>query len=87
MLSPGYLESNKGVHINQNINLPAFTKKDIKAIKIAKKFNVKHFAISFTNHVSDILKIRKMVKKSDFIISKIETNKVKTFIKMENLSI
>jgi len=75
VLNPGYLESNKGVHINQNINLPAFTKKDIKAIKIAKKFNVKHFAISFTNHVSDILKIRRMVKKSDFIISKIETNK------------
>ena len=40
--SSGYLESNKGVHINQNISLPALSEKDEFAIKIALKNQNNH---------------------------------------------
>lgn len=73
VVEPGYLESNKGVHINQIIKLLALTKKDEYAIKIANRNKVKLFAISFVNKSSDIDKVRKLVNNNSFIISKIET--------------
>ena len=36
VISSGYLENNKGVHINQNILLPPLSEKDRYAIKVAK---------------------------------------------------
>ena len=51
----GTIENNKGVHLkNRRINLNYVTKKDLKAIKIAKKYNIKNFALSFTNSNSDL---------------------------------
>ena len=73
VIEPGYLESNKGVHINQTIELQALTHKDEYAIKIANQNKVKLFAISFVNRSSDIDKVKKLVNDDAFIISKIET--------------
>ena len=70
---PGYLESNKGVHINQIIKLQPLTEKDEYAIKIANQNKVKFFAISFVHRSSDIDEVRKLVNNKAFIISKIET--------------
>lgn len=69
----GYVESRKGVHINQNIVLPPLSIKDIFALKLAKKFGIKHFAISFVNSHYDVIKVKKLVGNKAFIISKIET--------------
>jgi len=73
VIEPGYLESNKGVHINQIIKLQPLTEKDEYAIKIANQNKVKFFAISFVNRSSDIDKVKKLTNRNSCIISKIET--------------
>ena len=75
VVEPGYLESNKGVHIYSEITLDPLTQKDRKAIEIAKKFDVKIFALSFANNKTDISEIKKIIPKKNIIISKIETRK------------
>ena len=57
VINSGFLENNKGVHlVNRNINLPFLTDKDFEAIKIAKKYNINNYALSFTNSTKDIEK-------------------------------
>jgi len=74
-LSSGILENNKGVHIiNRTIDLNYLTPKDLKAIKIAKKLNIKNFALSFTNTKSDIINFKKILP-SDKKYYKLETSK------------
>ena len=73
VISSGYLDNNKGTHIvGHKIVLPPLTKKDIKAIQIGKKLNIKHFALSFTNSAKDVLFFNKMLPNS-YKIFKIET--------------
>ena len=88
VISAGYLESNKGVHFKQNIVLNFLTQKDFKAIEIAKKENIKYYALSFANNQNDVVKFKKIInKKKSFLISKIETlNALKNFNKIANLS-
>jgi pyruvate kinase len=73
VISEGRLESNKGVHFQCPIKLEPLTKKDIECIKIAMKHSIKYFAMSFVNCAEDISKLQKIVGRSKFIISKIET--------------
>ena len=75
VVEPGYLESNKGVHIYSELRLDPLTQKDRKAIEIAKKFDVKIFALSFANNEADVNEIKKIIPKKSIIISKIETRK------------
>ena len=64
VLEGGSLENNKGVHVvNRNIKLNYITEKDKQAIDIAKKMNVRHFALSFTNSHKDMFKFNKLLKK------------------------
>ena len=87
VISSGKLEKNKGVHIDDEIKLDYLSQKDLTAIKLAKKFNVRIFALSFSNFPEDVLNFRKLIKKKDFLISKIETaNAVKNFRKISDLS-
>ena len=73
--SEGLLENNKGVHLhNRKIKLNYLTIKDHEAIKIAKKYNIKNFALSFTNSKEDIKKFNLILKKENKIY-KIETKK------------
>ncbi len=81
--NPGIIDSNKGVHINKNINLKPLTNKDVEAIRISKKLGVKKFALSFTNTSRDLEIIRKLINKKDFLISKIETKK--SLINLDNI--
>ena len=69
----GILDSKKGVHVNSNIKLPPFTKKDIYALNLAKKFRIKFYAISFVNNDKDLKLVKKIIGKKSFVISKIET--------------
>jgi pyruvate kinase len=82
VISDGYLESNKGVHAFGEIKLNSLTEKDLKAIKIAQKYNIKFYAMSFVNKGSDVERLRKLIRKKDVIISKIETKN-----SLKNLSI
>lgn len=83
VIRSGRLENNKGVHIeNRKIKLEFLTKKDFQAIVIGKKYDVKNFALSFTNSVEDIIKFNRLLKTENKIF-KIETkNAVKNFNKM-----
>ncbi len=87
VVKEGMLESNKGVHINSNIKLSPLTQKDIYAIKLAKKYKIKHFAISFVNNHKDIELVKKLTGEKSHIISKIETkNAVLNLKKISNCS-
>jgi pyruvate kinase len=88
-ISPGYFETNKGVHlINRKIKMNTLTEKDLKCIEVAKKFNISHFALSFTNSLEDIKNFSLLLNGKKKIF-KIETQKAiknfKYFIRKENL--
>ena len=75
VVSEGYLEPNKGVHFDTNIDLKPLTDKDYAAIKLAKKFKIKIFALSFANSSKDVKLLKSILHKNDTLISKIETRK------------
>ena len=86
IITGGLLESNKGVHlINRNISLGYITKKDKLAIDIARRMNIKHYALSFTNTHKDVLKFNKLLK-GKVKIFKIETrNAIKNLNKIMSI--
>tara|TARA_B100000242_G_C43036118_1_gene483062 strand:+ start:713 stop:1681 length:969 start_codon:yes stop_codon:yes gene_type:complete len=72
-LNGGKLEANKGVHlVNRKIKLNYLTVKDFNAIKLAKKYNINHYALSFTNTLEDVEKFNELLPKK-MKIFKIET--------------
>ena len=73
VIQGGVLDSNKGVHVSQNITLNPFTKKDLEACKIGEKYNIKNYALSFANSATDVKNFKKIFKKKVTIISKLET--------------
>lgn len=73
VINPGFIDSNKGVHFQDNINLPPISDKDRLAVEIAKRNNIKIFALSFCNNKDDLNEFKKILNKKSFIISKIET--------------
>ena len=75
VLKSGYIEANKGVHFDKGIKLSPLTTKDIKAIKVAKYYEVKIFALSFANSSKDVKYARSFLEKNDQLISKIESRK------------
>ena len=87
-ISSGSFENNKGVNVsNREINLDFLTQKDLKAIGIGKKKNIKYYALSFTNTLEDIQKFNKIFKKEKKIF-KIETKRavknIDKFFKIAN---
>jgi len=81
VIKNGLLETNKGVHLkNRKIKINFLTDKDMQAIKIAKKYKIKNFALSFTNSANDIKKFNLMLKKERKIF-KLETKQALKEIK------
>lgn len=83
--SSGKIENNKGVHLeNRKMNLNYLTKKDLKAIEVGKKLNIKYFALSFTNTTKDIVKFNNLLKTKKKIFkieTKIAINQFKQMLK------
>jgi pyruvate kinase len=80
-LSGGYLEGNKGVHLqNRKIKLNFLTYKDKQAIQIGKQNKIKNYALSFTNTHRDVLDFKKILKKENKIY------KLETLSSVKNLS-
>ena len=69
----GYVDSNKGVHFQKTMKLNYLTDKDFECIKLAKKYGINKFALSFTNKAYDVIRFRKIIGNKSFLISKIET--------------
>ena len=60
--NPGVMDNNKGVGLlNRKIHLNYLTESDLRSIEIAKRHNIKIFALSFTNSVDDIDKFKKLL--------------------------
>ncbi|MFA6023165.1 MAG: sulfate adenylyltransferase [Candidatus Pacearchaeota archaeon] len=65
----------KAVHISSDtFKLPAFSKKDLKAIEIAKKYGIKHFTLSFMECKDSVNYFRNLYPEA-VIYSKIESKK------------
>ena len=69
----GIVYPNKGISVDRNIDLPSFTEKDIKAIEIANKCNLKIIFLSFCSNGEDVISLRKIITPDVKIISKIES--------------
>jgi pyruvate kinase len=74
IVTEGIMGSNKAVSVNRPILMDPLSSKDKEAIKIAKEYGIKHFALSFASRVEDVRLIRKLTSEDSFIISKIENS-------------
>jgi pyruvate kinase len=69
----GYVGSKKGVHCDGvNHALPPFSEKDLKAIDVAKEFDIKYFTLSFINSENEV-KYFKNLYPDSVAYAKIET--------------
>ena len=73
ILSNGKIGSNKGISVDREIHLPAFTEKDIYAFNLAKRMGINTIAFSFAAKGEDIEKLRQLFDYPVNIISKIES--------------
>lgn len=74
VISQGYLEANKGIHLeNRKIKLKCLTHKDNEAIKIGKIHKINDFALSFANSSKDVKYFNKLIGSKSNKIFKIET--------------
>jgi|SRR5208282_4063905 pyruvate kinase len=69
----GRVGSNKACNVRRDIELPAITVKDRKAIEIGREMGVDHFALSFANRPADVQEMRELIGPSAMLISKIES--------------
>lgn len=75
VLDSGFIEKNKGVHLqNRDLKLNFLTKKDVQAIKIGKKNKIENYALSFTSSANDINEFKKILPTENKIY-KLETKK------------
>jgi len=75
VISSGTVGSNKAVNVDRAIDLPVVSEKDKAAIKIGRKYGLKHFALSFAGGKNDVKLFRQFTGKAAHIISKIESKK------------
>lgn len=73
VIQDGFLESRKGVHVDQKLNLNCLTPKDNFALNIGIKHKINYYAVSFVNSFKDLVKIRNILGDKVVLISKIET--------------
>lgn len=71
----GQVGSNKATDVDKNIELNSITEKDLKAIEIGKKYNIKHFALSFASSENDVNEMRELIGNDSVLISKVESLK------------
>ncbi len=74
-LMGGSIASNKGIAVDREINLPTFSKKDLKILSIAAKLKLKNIFLSFCASSDDVKSLRKKFKYPIEIISKIESTR------------
>lgn len=73
VLFGGEVGSNKGVALDRQVWLPAFTEKDLKILDLSKKMGLKYFALSFAARKEDVEKLRQFFPYLIFLMSKIES--------------
>jgi len=83
----GKVGGRKAVQIESpTFSLPPFSSKDHSAIKIAKKYGIKHFTLSFMESAEDVLGFKRMYPEA-ILFSKIESRKgLENFIEIAKAS-
>lgn len=71
----GYVGSNKAANFDREVDLQPVTPKDKAAFDIGLKKGISNYALSFTNCVDDVIKIRDIIGDDVNLISKIESKK------------
>lgn len=75
VLIGGLVGSRKAVYIDSpTFSLPAFSKKDLFAVELAKKYGIIHFTLSFMESAENVKFFRKLYPES-ILFSKIESKK------------
>jgi pyruvate kinase len=69
----GHVGSNKACNVHREIDLPAITVKDRKAIEIGREMGIDHYALSFANRPQDVQEMRQLIGPDPTLISKIES--------------
>ena len=69
----GWVGHNKACNVHRNIELPAITLKDRKAIEIGRQMGADHYALSFANRPEDVREMRALIGADARLISKIES--------------
>ena len=69
----GRVGNNKACNVHRDIELPAITVKDRRAIEIGREMGVNHFALSFANRPEDVQQMRELIGPGATLISKIES--------------
>ena len=83
----GRIGANKAVTVNRPISLPAMTEKDRRAVDIARRLDVRHFALSFANSTEDVANFRSCIGGDAFLITKIESIKgVRNLIEIADMA-
>lgn len=73
VIIPGSIGSNKGVHCEDlGCKLPYLSPKDLKAVKLAKQYGIKHFTLSFVNNKDEVKEFKRLYPGS-IVYAKIET--------------
>lgn len=86
VLNGGVIGNNKAVSIDNAYTLPPFTEKDITAVRLAKKYHIKYFTLSYIGTDQEVKFFRKLYPEA-ILYSKIETKKgVENFEKILNVS-
>jgi len=75
VINGGIVGNNKAVTIdNESIEVAAYSKKDIEAVRIAKEMGIKHFTLSFMDKDEEVDLIRVLYPES-VLYAKVETKK------------
>ena len=73
VLCGGTVGSNKAASVDRVLPLPPLTESDRAAMELVRKLGIRHIALSFTNHRTDIEHLRDLVGDAVTIIAKIES--------------
>ena len=73
VIKGGRVGNNKACNVHREIELPAITAKDRKAIAIGREMGIDHFALSFANRPEDVQEMRELIGPAATLISKIES--------------
>jgi pyruvate kinase len=73
VISKGIIGSNKGINVDNNLSLPPFTNKDLKAFEIAHRLKQNMIFISFCSSSEQIRYLREIFTYNINIIAKIES--------------
>jgi sulfate adenylyltransferase len=73
VVNGGRIRSNKAATVDPPPALAPLTDKDVRAIELAQRYGIEHFALSFASSADDVALVRTLTSPSAFLISKLES--------------